>query len=230
VLTCKGDGTIEGFHPWRVGASFGTFASDVTFGDGIDPYIERRAVTASVEYHPNLDTTLQAGVGAGLGGRMTFERPRACAGSGRRCAPVRVDQTILPGWVATFAYSRRLMNGLGSKPFILLSISAGGSGAGTRGLEPTREEPAETLYAFDVRAGLTVGKTFFRTLSPYAAVRVFGGPIIWKLDGDTVMGTDTRHVQLAAGMLVSLPAELDAFAEVAPIFERGVTVGIGKSF
>jgi hypothetical protein len=138
--------------------------------------------------------------------------------------------SIDPGWLVSFAYSRRLMNGLGSKPFMLFSLSGGGSGAGTHLTAPVAPGPTEQLFAFDVRAGLTVGKTFFRTISPYASLRLFGGPIIWKYQGKSELGTDQRHVQLAVGMVTALPKGFDLFAEVAPLFERGVTIGGGKSF
>jgi hypothetical protein len=219
-LSCGEDGKINGFNQYRVGLNAGAFASDITFGGKIDPYIERRSVSASFEYHPNLDSTFSFGAGAGLGGRMDFDNAHA--------PPTRVS--IDPGWLLSFAYSRRLMNGLGSKPFMLLSFSGGFAGAATHLTEPAAPGPSEQLLTGDIRAGLTVGKTFFRTISPYGSLRVFGGPIIWKYQGKSELGTDTRHVQIAAGMVTSLPKNFDLFAEVAPLFERGVTIGAGKSF
>jgi hypothetical protein len=215
VLTCGADGKIQGFDPFRVGLAFGAFASNVTFGDGIHPYIERESASASFEWHPNLDTTLSWGAGASLGGRMIFDD---------------VHETIGAGWLVTFAYTRRLMTGLGSKPFMLMSFSAGVSEASTYPTTPAPNPGTEPLWAIDVRAGLVVGKTFWRTLSPYGAARVYGGPIIWKYAGQTRTGTDEGHFQIAAGMVASLPKGFDLFGEVAPIFERGVTVGVGKSF
>ena len=52
MLTCGADGKIQGFDPFRVGLAFGAFASNVTFGDGIHPYIERESASASFEWHP----------------------------------------------------------------------------------------------------------------------------------------------------------------------------------
>ena len=139
-------------------------------------------------------------------------------------------ETIDAGWLFSVAYSRRLLDGAGKKPFMLLSISGGGSGAGIHPMTPQPASPGGQLYAFDIRAGLTVGKTFYRTISPYGSLRLFGGPIFWHEYGDTKLGTDQRHVQLAVGMVAALPKSFDMFAEVAPLFERGVTVGVGKSF
>jgi hypothetical protein len=142
----------------------------------------------------------------------------------------RVDTTIGGGWVVTAAYSRRLVNGLGKKPFVLVSASLGVSGASTHTVGGPGDGASTELYAIDLRGGVTVGKTFFRTLSPYAGARLYGGPIIWRYAGSTRTGTDLGHFQIAAGLVASLPKGFDAFGEVAPVFERGVTVGFGKSF
>ena len=67
-------------------------------------------------------------------------------------------------------------------------------------------------------------------ISPYIAVRAFGGPVIWSIDGETRTGTDKRHFQIAAGMVSNLPRGFDLFAEVAPFAERAVTIGGGVGF
>lgn len=139
---------------------------------------------------------------------------------------------IQPGWLFTVAYSRRLLAGQGSLPFLLLGVSGGGSGASTR--EAVYGARAATssvpLYAFDIGLNLTVGKTFWNVLSPYASARVFGGPVIWKLAGKTQTGTDLHHYKIAAGMVCALPRNVDLFAEVAPLGERSVTIGGGIGF
>lgn len=154
-----------------MGATYGVFGSDLTFGSGAsDVSIERRAVSASIDYRLSAVSTLSVGVGAGLGGRLVLRDTR---------------YEILPGWIVSGAYSRRLLDGSGSWPFLLLGISGGGSGASTQELVfGKRAAPASvSFYAFDIRVGLTVGKTFWNVLSPYAAVRAFGGPVIWKQIG-----------------------------------------------
>jgi hypothetical protein len=174
----------------------------------------RTAVSASFDYQLNPTTTLSFGAGAGTGGSLTV--------SGIRYG-------IRPGWLATASYARRLVDGEGSLPFVILGLSFGGSGAisyapvaGPGGSAP--------LYAFDFRAGLTVGKTFLDVLSPYAAARLFGGPVLWKLAGKTALGTDQNHYQLAIGLVTALPRRFDVFVEGAPLGERAVTVGGGVGF
>jgi hypothetical protein len=140
---------------------------------------------------------------------------------------------VLPGWEVTLAYSRRLLDGRGRAPFLLLGIAGGGSGASTREERTARSAPAagtSSFYAFDVRAGLTVGKTFWNTLSPYAVVRAFGGPVLWSYGGKTVVGGDSYHFQLGAGLVTVLPRRFDVFVEGVPLGERALTLGVGKSF
>jgi hypothetical protein len=179
--------------------------------------IERRAISASVDYRLSAASTLSFGGGASLGGRLVMNGNR---------------YEIAPGWLATASYSRRLLDGRGAAPFLLFGVSGGGSGASTQQMILGRamSTSAVSLYAFDIRIGLTVGKTFWNVLSPYAAVRAFGGPVIWNIDGKTRTGTDQRHFQVAVGMVSSLPRGFDLFAEVAPGGERAVTIGGGVGF
>jgi hypothetical protein len=180
-------------------------------------FIERRAVNASLDYRLSATTTVSLGGGAGLGGRMILNDTR---------------YTISPGWLVTASYSRLLLEGRGALPFLLLGTSVGGSGASTRRLSSggAMSSSSVSLYAFDVRVGLTVGKTFWNAISPYAAVRAFGGPVFWNIDGQTRSGTDRLHFQVAAGMVSSLPGGVDLFAEGSPGGERAVTIGGGVSF
>jgi hypothetical protein len=172
-------------------------------------------VTASVDYRFSAESTFGGGVGAGLGGLLTLGERRFL---------------VLPGWEFTLSYSRRLLDGRGKKPFLLLGVSGGGSGAMTR--EEVYRGPApeaHALYAFDVRAGLTVGKTFWNTLSPYAVARAFGGPVFWSYDKKSIFAGDNYHVQLGGGVVTSLPRGFDVFVEGIPLGERALTLGLGKS-
>jgi hypothetical protein len=181
--------------------------------------IERYAVTASADYRLSPTNTLGAGVGAGIGGLLTV-------------GPRRFR--VLPGWELTFTYSHRFLDGRGKLPFLVLGLSAGGSGASTREEIHAAGVPVtpgtEIFYAFDFRAGITLGKTFWDTLSPYAAARVFGGPVLWRYDDKPVNGSDKWHFQVGAGLVISLAQGFDVFVEGVPLGERAVTLGGGKTF
>jgi hypothetical protein len=198
-----------------VSASYGVFASELVFGD-VGASIERRAFAAALEYRLTPDVTLQAGAGLGHGGRLVLDGGGAGA-----------YHELLPGWLAMAAASWRVVSGAGARPFVLLSATLGASGASTRAL---RADETVAYTAVDLRLGAVVGKTFFEVLSPYAAARVFGGPILWRFRGEDRMGTDRYHVQVGAGLAVSLPRRFDVFVEIAPLGERSATVGVGRAF
>jgi hypothetical protein len=216
VIHCTGEspGTAGPPTRFRIGASYGASGADLLFNGAIHAAMVRSAVSASFDYQASPTTTLSFGAGAGTGGSLTARGIR---------------HEIRPGWLATGSYARRLVDGEGSLPFVILGLSFGASGAGTRAPIGGPPETAP-LYAFDFRAGLTVGKTFLDVLSPYAAARLFGGPVLWRLAGAAAGGTDENHYQLAAGLVTSLPRGFDAFVEGAPLGERSVTVGAGFSF
>ncbi len=70
------------------------------------------------------------------------------------------------------------------------------------------QEDAGSLTAVDVRLGATASRTFQRNLAVWGAARVFGGPLFAHLHDapEAKVGSDTRHVQLAAGAsLAPLP-------------------------
>ncbi len=216
---CRGDdaGGEGASSSWVTGrlratAAYGVFGSSLTFGDGLNALLERRAVSAGVDLRLKETSTLSFRAGAGLSGRLSLDGDA---------------YDVLPGWLVAASYSRRLLDGRGAGPFLLFSVSAAASGARTSSLR-RREDTG--LYAVDLRAGVSVGKTFWEVLSPYAAFRLFGGPVFWERDGKALLGTDRYHVQAALGMMSSLPGGFDLYAEVAPLGERAATVGVGYSF
>jgi len=158
--------------------------------------------------------TVGGGAGAGIGGMIV-------AGDAR--------YKVNPGWMITGTWSRRLVDGTGNKPFFLIGLALGASGASTR-RELVMTQESASLYALDVRVAVTVGKTFWSALSPYASVRAFGGPVFWSHAGKSIWGGDTRHYQIALGMAAALPRGFDLFVDGAPLGERAMAIGAGKSF
>jgi hypothetical protein len=199
-----------------VGAAFGSSGANLTFKGAPDILLERRAASVAADYRLGPETTLSLGAGAGLGGVIT-------ADGGAR-------YRLAPGWLVSFSYARRFLEGRGRAPFLLMGLSAAASGAGTSPERAGSRITSGAFYAIDVRAGLTVGKTFWNTLSPYAAVRAFGGPVFWGYKGATAFGTDKYHYQIALGMVTALPSQFDLYAEVAPLGERAVVIGAGRRF
>lgn len=177
------------------------------FGDR-EGWIQRRASTAALDVRVTPALTLSLAGGAVLGGRLTVGAEGFSVG---------------PGWLASATVSGRVLDGLGSKPFMLLSATLAASHADAWA---ERGGAWGRLEAYDLRGALVVGKTFFEVLSPYAAVRAFGGPVVL---GER-LGGDRYHLQLAAGLVASLPGGFDLFAEIAPGPERAVSAGAGRAF
>ncbi len=196
--------------------SFGIFGTTLTGSAPSRLGLTRSAVTASADVRLSPTTTVGGGAGVGLGGLITMGAQRF---------------RVLPGWEVTGSYSRRLLDGRGKLPFLVLGISGGASGASTRLEVYSGATPATTgFYAIDIRAGLTVGKTFWNQLSPYAALRAFGGPVLWGQGGKTQLESDLYHVQLGGGLVTALPRGFDVFVEGVPLGERALTMGVGKAF
>ncbi len=204
ALAC--DGSEPG--PWRVGVSGGGFRSELTFTGGRGVDVGEQSVTATLSWHKDPRFGVEGGLGAILGGRLTF------AG---------VDHDVAPGFAATVAGSWLALFEDGARPFVLVTATASVSTATTDG-------GAARLTAFDLRAGLVVGKTFFARLTPYVAGRVFAGPVSWTLDGADVTGSDQHHFSVGGGATLRLPGGVDVFAEGMAFGERALDAGIGLSF
>ncbi|MBI4957551.1 MAG: hypothetical protein HY908_36430 [Myxococcales bacterium] len=106
----------------------------------------------------------------------------------------------------------------------MLSLSLGASAAPSEGAGERA-----TLVGADARAAFTLGKRFWRSFAPYAVVRLFGGPALWRRGGEALVGTDRHHYQLGAGLLVT-GETVGASLEVVPLGERNVTVGTTVAF
>jgi len=107
------------------------------------------------------------------------------------------------------------------RPFVLASVAL--SGSTTTAISDDGER--HRLTAADLRLGAMVGKTFFDRLVPYAAVRVFGGPVRWHIDGESVTGQDRYHYTVGGGLSVRLPADINIFVEAMPLGEQSGSLG-----
>ncbi len=113
----------------------------------------------------------------------------------------------------------------GWTPAIDFSGTLGFTWGRTSGPDARQSDYRAVDLRVGVQASWPVGRNFF----PYAAGRVFGGPVHWEIDGESVTGTDVHHYQLAVGSGLALgPVVL--FAELAPAGEKGAAVGIGSNW
>lgn len=211
VSACSLSEHEESARPrFRVGASGVYTATALTFGGSNLGDETRVAALASLAYEPTRRLTFQFGLGAGLGGELDMP-------SGR--------YVFAPGPTAFVGGSWRLLEG---KPF--LSVSADASFLASSTHLSGSVGPSTGYEAFDLRAGVTFGTTLLGILSPYAVARAFGGPVFWRYQGASVIGTDVSHYQLGGGLALLVARRVDVFAEGVPLGERAVAGGVAVAF
>jgi hypothetical protein len=186
---------------------------DLEFSDASGSF-RKHAVNMSLQRLFAERWSVELGLGAVTGGEIVFE--------GR-------EFDLGPGWQAVLALSVRVLDGDGYWPFVLLSGSFGVGEALTeeRGLQ---SPGLDHFVSLDGRGGLTVGKTFASTVSPYVSIRGFDLPLFWEVDGQDVLGADAHLYQGALGVVITPVERADLLLEVAPLGERAFSIGAGWSF
>jgi hypothetical protein len=110
-------------------------------------------------------------------------------------------------------------------PFVLITGSVAASVGST---VAESDGTSSSLTAVDFRLGVLAGKTIANMLTLYAVGRVFGGPILWSVDGRSVLGSDAYHVQLGAGLVLRLK-RFDLVFEGVPLGEQSIVGGLGMA-
>jgi hypothetical protein len=134
---------------------------------------------------------------------------------------------IRPGVVWALTIGRRWFGSKPAMPYLLVIGTFSGSLASTR-----RESDGQigTLLAFDNKADVSMGWTIGEAFSPYLAVRAFGGPILWKQDGQQRLAGDLYHVSLACGFNLNIDNRVSAFFDGAFLGARGLSGGFAVRF
>lgn len=199
---------------WHVGANAALSSTSVRFSDSLRFDQTRSVAVALLAYSPKREGTVEFGAGAFVDG--TFER----AG---------IEYDFSPGLLLVTGASYQFVSNAGLRPFVLLGgqlsyLTSRTRPAGAAGAEST------SYHAFDLRVGPVVGWTFWNTLTPYVLARVFGGPVFWRYQGESIVGGDVHHYQLGAGLSLLLAKRVDLFVEGVPFGERTVAGGAGLRF
>lgn len=192
----------------RLGGSFGTTWSRISFGDGRKVDTRRTLAYATLATSLGTRTMLELG----LGGLV----PNGVLG----------ESALGPGAALSVTVAWNAVRAERARPFVTFTGTLSGVAASTR--SPSDQQVP--YGALDARLGINVGYTLWRVLRPYAVGRVFGGPIFWKLADQRVTGTDIYKYQLGAGAAWKLPAGFDGFVEGVALGERGLFVGVGRGF
>jgi len=174
--------------------------------------LELSSVSLAGTYPLGDKTTLRAGLGAILDGEL---RPESGTVHG-----------FEPGGLVFAGLDHRSSEGDGLTPSLDLSFQFGVTWAETVENETDRRA---NYFAADFRLGVRTTWMIGTRVFPYLVGRVFGGPVSWEFEGESVTGSDVHHYQLAAGAAVGLGPVL-LFAEWAGLGERSLSAGVGTAW
>jgi len=152
--------------------------------------------------------TIQASIGMILNGELSPE-----TGS---------DYDINPGGFASIDLDYNVFAGKGFKPYFDLSVMLGAAMAET---EKSDDKIKTDYISTDVRLSVRSSWNVKNRLFPFAAAGLFGGPILWEIDGKDVTGTDIYHYHFSIGSAIKLGPTV-AYMEWAALGEQSLKAGL----
>ena len=197
--------------PWGVSLAYGQFSATLRFDDAPDMRVKQHLVSARLSYSFDDGWYLAGALGAVVDGAL-FNETRSLH--------------FRPGFVGTLQAGVLVMRGQGALPFIESSINLSVS----HGALLDDADTASSWTAIDVRLGATTGWRIADVWVPYVALRVFGGPVLWREGGVERVGSDSHHFQVAVGSTLSVFG-VDLFVDWGlPIGESGLAAGVALQF
>jgi hypothetical protein len=197
--------------PWRLALAAGAVDTTLVFDGAAHVDLRQWSALATASRRLSPALSLQLGAGALLGGWLEDDAGR---------------HDLAPGVVAMASLSWLAVAPRSGGPFVALTttltVAAARTEAGPAG-------PGAPYQALDLALAGSVGWPIGGWLAPYAAAKVFGGPVAWERGGAAVTGTDLHHYQVAAGVAAALPGRFDLLLEVAPLGARAVSVAVGRA-
>lgn len=186
------------------------------FSGGRDYQLSEQAVVATLGRRFGERLTLNLSGGAILGGTMREE-----------AAPER-EFDVGTGWVAAVTAGYRFVGGGDQKLFVVGTLGISFSRTTTESSVDPNDDV--TLTAQDTRLGAQVGYTLWQAWSPYAVARIFGGPVSWEVDGESVTGSDRNKYTVGVGSAFALPGGFGANLEGNFLGERSINANLNFSF
>lgn len=194
----------------RVSAAYTYTSTALTFTGDQRADVSRHAVSASMSFPWGKKLVFEGAIGGLAGGTLTLNH---------------VDYSFRPGFLIGASATYLLVKEGKWIPSVLASATLAGLFASTS----ASSDRTQDFNAFDLRVGAAAGKHLTSDWSLFVLGRAFGGPIYWRVAGESVQGTDRYHYQAGLGTAYSMgPAFL--FAEGIPLGERAVSVGAGSAF
>jgi hypothetical protein len=190
---------------WQVTGSISGFSTQIDFDSRTRLKVEQLATTATLGHFGSPRLGWSASAGGILAGRIDG---RDVAGG------ATLGGTL--SWLPIYEHATR--------PFVAFTASLGVAVARA----PADDGMATRWWAFDLRGGVTVGKTLAGRWVPYVSARGFGGPVLWRHAGEGVVGGDRYHVTVGAGLIVRLPRSFDVTLEAMPLGEQSAALGVTR--
>jgi hypothetical protein len=132
------------------------------------------------------------------------------------------DHSVKPGGFASIGLDYSAVIGNGYKPYIDLSLFLSAAMTET---ENSDDNSKTDYFSSDLRFGVRSSWNVKNFLFPFAAIRVFGGPVMWKINGNDVTGSDIRHYQIAIGSALQIGPTV-AYIEWAGLGEQSLNAGL----
>lgn len=194
----------------RVSAAYTFTNTALSFTGDQRADVTRHAVSTSMSFPLGKRLVLEGAIGALAGGTLTLNH---------------VDYNFRPGFLVGASATYLLVRERTWMPSVLASATLAGLFASTS----SKSDATQDFDAFDLRIGAAAGKHITKEWSLFALARAFGGPIYWRVGGESVTGTDRYHYQAGIGTAYSLGAA-HVFAEGIPLGEQAFSVGAGSTF
>ena len=153
------------------------------FDGGREFTVKQTAYSGSGAWQLNPQWTARVGLGVLTGGSLT--------------SPAGGTHDFEPGGLVSVGVERSGPTGGGWAPSLDYSLSLGAIWAKTTA---PGTDTRTSYSAADLRLGARASWPVAGRILGFAGVRVFGGPVNWKIGGETVQGTDIHHYQLAMGV------------------------------
>ena len=196
----------------QLGLGYGVFDTTIRFDGDRDIDARMSTVSLSAGWFINDRWTARAAAGVILDGELE-----------------PADGTIHDveqGGLTSVGMEYRSLVGEGTVPFVDISLFIGMSWTKTTAPGATI---SQDYFATDARLGVRSSWNIGDSLFPFVALRIFGGPVQWELDGQDVTGNDIHHYQVALGASAQA-GPIGIFAEWAGLGEKGFSVGLSTAW
>jgi hypothetical protein len=169
----------------------------------LDADLDGRFLTAGVTRRTSENFFVQAGAGALLGSSID---------------PGDGTLDLRTGLVVQAAATWRALEGYDEEPWVAVTF-------GFTHLRVSSDD-GQDYRGTDLSLGIAVGRSFAEVVAPYAAVKIFSGPVTWR-HGERLRGNDAKKWQAAVGLVAAVSSGVDLQLEVAPLGVRSAVLSIG---